>query len=188
MRACQSGSVVDVVVKAIDLARPVANLGGESLPFMATSWKRSGTASAQLDGDAVASLWRPSNLASPPPGEGCPGTANITTGSGTAVLVVGCGLVTRSLEARTLNVFRFPLAITVANVTIDRDAAISIGLVSRTCKLFARAHAQCSTRDREIPIHSHAGLDERGLSGNALLNAITLCPFSFLHVVFAGGP
>lgn len=138
VRACQSGSVIDVVVKAIDLAHPVANLGGESLPFMSASWKRSGTVSAQLDGDAVASLWRSSNLASPPPGEGCPETTNITTGNGTAVLVVGCGLVTRSLEARTLNVFRFPFAVTVANVTVERDAAISIGLVSRSFR--ARAH------------------------------------------------
>ena len=130
MRACQSGSVVDVVVKAIDLARPVANLGGESLPFMTASWKRSGPASAQLDGDAVAALWRPSNFASPPPGEEC--STNVTTGDGTAVLAVGCGLVTRSLEARTLNVFRFPLAVSVENVTVSRDAAVYISLVSRT--------------------------------------------------------
>ena len=132
VQACQGSTVVDVVVKAIDLAHPVVNLGGESLPFMSASWRRE-----ELDGDAVQALFRPSNLASTP-ADGCAGT-DITTGNGTASLAVGCGLVTRSLEARTINVFRFPLSIQVADITVDRDAVISIGLVSRL--LFTSLHA-----------------------------------------------
>ena len=128
-----TAGTADVVIKAIDLVRPVSNLGNQSLPFMATLWSSANL----LDGDHVEGLWQPSDLSSPgsspsgannsawsnseaacepsrPAGPVATDTDGFAQGNPTGgreggagvVLASGCGLATRSLEARTLNFFR----------------------------------------------------------------------------------
>ena len=107
----------ELVIKAIDLAQPVVNLGGQQV--FTDSW----SAEVLTDADAVADAWSvlPSAATSP-----C--SATITGTGKSKVLRLGvavphttfnCGLVGVPHEARTFNPFRAPVAVVVDSISIS---------------------------------------------------------------------
>lgn len=122
VQVCQGSGLVDTVIKGIDLRRPVENLGAQSPNWMATSW----TAKSTFDGDSVANMWQASNLDS---AQQCT-PSGVTTDDGIASLSGGCGLSTQSLEARTLNFFRFPFSVEVGNLYVDANSTLYVGIES----------------------------------------------------------
>jgi hypothetical protein len=101
-------TAVDLVVKAIELAHPVLNLGG------ATIFNETWRSIDPFDGDKLSRAWRASDNA------GC--STIQCSSAGTVRIAADCGIATRSLEARTFNLFRHPLAVTLADVLIGTDA------------------------------------------------------------------
>ena len=98
-----------LVIKAVDLDRPVSNLGGEVV--FTESW-----ASPRLqDGDASADMWRWRCSAG--------GAAAKVAGAAALALAPGCTVTSVPHEARTFNLFRHPLTLTVEGVHASAGAA-----------------------------------------------------------------
>jgi hypothetical protein len=93
-----------IVVKAINLANPVRNLGGEVI--FSDSWQTEELTNA----DAVADAWAVESSA------GADNDCSAAVAVGKLQLGTGCGLVGVPHEARTLNPFRHPLLVTVNDI------------------------------------------------------------------------
>ena len=104
-------------MKAIDLARPVRNLGGST--FFAESWAAE---NAGVDGDSELNVWESSGDA--------------VAASGTLSLPSGGALTMNPREARTLSFFRHPLTVTVEDV---RAAGASARIALEVPSAAARA-------------------------------------------------
>lgn len=127
-----------IVVKGLDLERPVANLGGRVI--FTESW----TAPSIADGDAAADQWDAVNLASGGGLNNCTAAENNNDGlsqraGGSMMLASGCGVRGKPHAARTLNFFRHPLTIAVSNVTVlaSSTAALRIALEVPTATAMA---------------------------------------------------
>ena len=105
------------IVKAIDLARPVRNLGGSTI--FAESWAAE---FAGVDGDSESNVWQSSGGA--------------VAASGTLSLPPGGALTMTPREARTLSFFRHPLTVTVEDV---RAAGASARIALEVPSAAARA-------------------------------------------------
>ena len=110
------------IVKAIDLARPVRNLGGST--FFAESWARREPVGilSGVDGDSELNVWESSGDA--------------VAASGTLSLPSGGALTMNPREARTLSFFRHPLTVTVEDV---RAAGASARIALEVPSAAARA-------------------------------------------------
>ena len=106
------GAETLMVVKAIDLNRPVTNLGGATI--FTEGW------GSQLlqDGDDHADVWKVDS--------GC-GTVPAQA-DGRLVLSPECGLTSVPHEVRTFNFFRHPLTLTVADVRVSLGSLVRIAL------------------------------------------------------------
>jgi len=124
-----------LVVKVIDLQRPVRNLGGSEI--FADSWH------SLLDADAAADVWRTSGF----PGCAAVGSAPALAGavpSVSGVLVAPnpkkapaprvlllqseCSLVGRPHEVRTLNFFRHRLRLAIDGISLERNAIAHVAM------------------------------------------------------------
>jgi hypothetical protein len=109
------GGGPQTVIKALDLVRPVANLGGQQI--FSDSWRSPSLA----DADAVAAAWVLEGGAS------CSAAA-AEAGGGRLQLGAGCAVVGVPHEARTFSFFRHPLVVEVAGVQAGPGAAVRVGL------------------------------------------------------------
>jgi hypothetical protein len=141
-------TAVDVVLKAIDLTLPVTNFGG-AIIFNET-WQ----SVDPFDSNQLSGVWKKATQA------GCHPTL-LVAAEGTVRIAAGCGLTTRSMEARTFNFFRHPLAVTLDDILIEADAlefgfeVPSLGEMNVTS--WPRFHHYLSRQDGESFEHRSLG-------------------------------